>query len=134
MAIVEVTHLTYRYGAVTALDDLSLSVPEGALYALLGPNGSGKTTLLQILMGLRRAHHGHVSVLGVDPSAFSPADRASVGYIAEGQVLPKGMRLEQLERYLAPLYPTWDESLAQQLRERFGLDPARKVGTLSRGE
>jgi ABC-2 type transport system ATP-binding protein len=119
---------------VTALDDLSLSVPDGALYALLGPNGSGKTTLLQILMGLRRARHGHVSVLGVDPSAFSQTDRASIGYIAEGQVLPKWMRLEQLERYLAPLYPTWDASLAQQLRERFGLDPARKVGTLSRGE
>jgi ABC-2 type transport system ATP-binding protein len=134
MAVVEVSHLSYSYGHVAALRDLDLSIPEGALYALLGPNGSGKTTLVQILMGLRRPRSGRVSIMGVDSSALTVRDRGMIGYIAEGQPLPGWMRLEQLEAYLAPLYPTWDASLARELRDRFDLDPARKIQTLSRGE
>jgi ABC-2 type transport system ATP-binding protein len=134
MAVVEVDSVSYSYGAHQALRDLSLSIPEGALYALLGPNGSGKTTLLQILMGLRRAQKGRVSLFGVDSDALTVPDRASIGYIAEGQSLPAWMRLDQLEAYLAPLYPTWDRALASHLRERFELDPTRVIKTLSRGQ
>jgi ABC-2 type transport system ATP-binding protein len=134
MAVVEVRDLTYRYGSHPALRNVSLDVPEGAIYALLGPNGSGKTTLLQILMGLRRAQSGQVSILGRDVRTIRASDRASIGYIAEGQALPRWMRLEELEAYLAPLYPTWDPSLAASLRDRFELDPSRKIKTLSRGE
>lgn len=133
MAAIEATQVRYRYGGVTALRDLDLRVPEGALYALLGPNGSGKTTLLQILIGLRRAQAGAATVLGVDSGHLSVGDRARIAYVAEGQSLPSWMRLEELEAYLAPLYPTWDAALASQLRDRFNLDPKRKIGALSRG-
>jgi ABC-2 type transport system ATP-binding protein len=133
MTAVEAHHVTYRYGSVEALCDLDLLVPDGALYALLGPNGSGKTTLLQVLMGLRRPQRGQVSLLGVDSRTLTVKDRAAIGYVAEGQSLPGWMRLEQLEAYLAPLYPTWDAALAASLRERFSLDPKQKIGTLSRG-
>ena len=134
MQAIEATKLTYRYGKHVALDELDLTVPNGALYALLGPNGSGKTTLLQILMGLRPPMSGRVSLLGIDAHALTVRDRSSIGYIAEGQSLPAWMRLEQLESYLAPLYESWDPALANDLRRRFGLDPRRKIGTLSRGE
>jgi ABC-2 type transport system ATP-binding protein len=134
MAVIEATRLTHRYGNHTALDSLDVAVPQGALYALLGPNGSGKTTLMQILMGLRRPSSGRVSIMGVDTAALTLEQRAQVGYIAEGQSLPGWMRLEQVEAYLAPLYPTWDFALARDLRERFALDPSRKIKTFSRGE
>jgi ABC-2 type transport system ATP-binding protein len=111
-----------------------MAVPDGSLYALLGPNGSGKTTLLQILMGLRKAKDGRVEVMGKDVNALTLHDRASMAYIAEGQPLPTWMRLEQLEAYLAPLYESWDSALATELREQFELDPARKIGAMSRGE
>jgi ABC-2 type transport system ATP-binding protein len=134
MAAVEASHLSYSYGRTEALHDVELAVPEGALYALLGPNGAGKTTLLQILMGLRRATSGRVSIMGKDRNTLTRADKARISYVAEGQRLPGWMRLEQLEAYLAPLYPTWDLALADTLRERFSLDPRRRVGTFSRGE
>jgi ABC-2 type transport system ATP-binding protein len=134
MNVIEVSHLTYTYGRVTALRDVELGVPEGALYALLGPNGSGKTTLLQVLMGLRRPDRGRASVMGVNAASLTTRDRSRIGYVAEGQSLPQGMRLRQVEAYLAPLYDTWDATLARELRERFELDPARKIRTLSRGE
>ena len=134
MQAIEATKLSYRYGKQVALADLDLAVPEGALYALLGPNGSGKTTLLQILMGLRRPTSGRVTIMGIDAHALALAHRARIGYIAEGQSLPAWMRLEELEAYLAPLYDTWDPTLASDLRRRFALDPRRKIATLSRGE
>jgi ABC-2 type transport system ATP-binding protein len=134
MQAIEATRLTYRYGKHVALADLDLAVPQGALYALLGPNGSGKTTLLQILMGLRRPTTGRVSLLGLDAHELTIRERSTIAYIAEGQSLPAWMRLEQLESYLAPLYESWDPALANDLRRRFALDPRRKIGTLSRGE
>ncbi len=132
--MIEVRHLTYHYGEHVALNDFSMQVPEGALYALLGPNGSGKTTLLQILMGLRKPHEGTARVMGMDVGALSVTDRSQIAYIAEGQSLPKWMRLEQLEAFLAPLYPTWDKTLATELRQQFELHSHRKIGELSRGE
>lgn len=134
MNAVEVSHLSYSYGRVAALRDVDFVVPEGALYALLGPNGSGKTTLLQILMGLRRAKAGRATVMGIDAAALRPSDRRWLGYVAEGQSLPRWMRLGEVEAYLAPLYDSWDHALANDLRERFELDPTRKIRTLSRGE
>ena len=134
MAMIEAIGVTYRYSRHTALDELDLEVPDGALYALLGPNGSGKTTLMKILIGLLRPMTGRVSIAGVDSRALTLEHRARIGYIAEGQSLPQWMRLEQVEAYLAPLYPTWDPALARDLRARFGLDPSRKIGVLSRGE
>lgn len=134
MNAVAVEGLRYRYGRAVALDDVSFAVPEGAVYALLGPNGSGKTTLLQILMGLRRAQHRHARVLGVDCSKIGVQERQRIGYVAEGQELPGWMRLEQLEAYLAPLYPTWDCALATSLRDRLDLDPKKKIKAMSRGQ
>jgi ABC-2 type transport system ATP-binding protein len=134
MAAITVQSLSYRYGRTLALDRLDLEVPAGEVYALLGPNGSGKTTLLQLLTGLRPLQGGRATVLGTDVQDLSADDRQRIGYVAEGQRLPAWMSLEQLETYLAPLYPSWDRALSVSLRERFGLDPRRKVRTLSRGE
>ena len=134
MSMVEVNRLSYSYGRVHALRDLDMTVPAGALYALVGPNGSGKTTLMQVLLGLRRAQGGSASVMGRDCGTLNASDRATIGYIAEGQSLPGWMSLRQAEAFLAPLYPTWDPALARDLRERFTLDPSRKLKTFSRGE
>ncbi len=134
MSIVEVQNLTHRYGKQVALRDVSLSIPAGSVYALLGPNGSGKTTLLQILMGLMPPTAGTVRVFDTPIAQHTTAHRARIGYVAEGLELPNGMTLAQLERYVAPLYPSWDKALATRLRERFQLDASRKLRTLSRGE
>ena len=135
MAAVQVAGVSYRYGRrVEALSDVSLTVPSGAVYALLGPNGAGKTTLLQILAGLRRPTAGWARVLGKDVTTLGVQDWQVIGYVAEGLRLPGWMTLRQLEAYLAPLYPEWDRSLADELRRRFRLDPDRRIRTFSRGE
>jgi ABC-2 type transport system ATP-binding protein len=68
---IETTGLTRHFGAVCAVDDLSLHAPRGSVYAFLGPNGAGKTTTIRMLLGLTRADHGEVRVFG------EPWDRAN---------------------------------------------------------
>lgn len=134
MAAIAAAGVTHRYGRVEALRGVDWQVPEGALYALLGPNGAGKTTLMRIAAGALRPTRGRVQVLGRASDTLRVADRQWLGWVAESQRLPEWMTLAELERYLAPLYDTWDPGLATELRQRFELDPARRLGTLSRGE
>lgn len=133
-APVSARNLGFRFGRKVVFEDVSFDVPQGALYALLGPNGAGKTTLMQTLMGIRRQYRGNASVLGRECSKLRVEDRQRMGYVAEGLKLPGWMRLEQLEAYLAPMYPTWDHEHASSLRSRFELDPKASIGKMSRGQ
>ena len=66
-SVISVSELTRRFGATTALDSVSLSLPRGAVYGLVGANGAGKTTLIRHVLGLLRAQSGSVRVFGLDP-------------------------------------------------------------------
>jgi sulfate transport system ATP-binding protein len=77
---IEVSRVYKRFGAFTALDDVSLAVDSGQLTALLGPSGGGKSTLLRIIGGLEEADSGTVSIDGVDATAV-PAQRRNVGFV-----------------------------------------------------
>jgi ABC-2 type transport system ATP-binding protein len=135
MNAIEVQQLSYRYGRKTqALQDITIDVPRAAIYGLIGPNGAGKSTLLQCCAGLRHPRSGGVRVFGTDVRTTSPIVAGLMTYMAESVKLPEKMTLAQLEAYIAPLHARWDHALAVSLRERFALDPSRKVGTLSRGE
>lgn len=131
---VQVRGLTVRFWRTRVLDQLALTVPSGALYALLGPNGTGKTTLLRALAGIYPVAPGVVSLLGHDRATLPLAVQQRVGYVAEGQQLPGDFTVRQLERYLAPLYPAWDAARSAQLLERFGVPTTRRLGALSRGQ
>jgi len=68
-SVISVSELTRRFGATTALDSVSVSLPRGAVYGLVGANGAGKTTLIRHILGLLRAESGSVRVFGLDPVA-----------------------------------------------------------------
>ena len=125
--------LTKRFGRVRALEGLSVSVPQGAVHALVGPNGAGKTTLIKILMNIFRASSGTATVLGTDSRKVSGKAFASIGYVSENQQLPNWMRVGTFLRYLRPFYPTWDTQLETQLVQMFDLPLDRKLKQLSRG-
>jgi sulfate transport system ATP-binding protein len=83
---VEVVRVSKRFGAHVALDDVSLSVAEGALVVLLGPSGSGKTTLLRVLAGLEQPDAGRVAFGGADAARMPPRDRR-VGFVFQHHAL-----------------------------------------------
>jgi ABC-2 type transport system ATP-binding protein len=80
--------LTRRFGDVTALSDLDLTVADGELFGLLGPNGSGKTTTIEILTGQLQPSEGSATVLGHDPVADPLAVRRAVGILPEREDPP----------------------------------------------
>ena len=77
---IEIRHVTKRFGPFTALDDVTLEIPEGSLTALLGPSGSGKSTLLRIVAGLERPDSGEVRLAGEDATRLAP-QRRNVGFV-----------------------------------------------------
>jgi len=80
-------HLRQGYGKRTVLHDVSLDVPRGQTFALLGRNGAGKTTLIRTLLGLLAPHGGSVEVLGLNPVLRPLEIRSRVGYLAEDQAM-----------------------------------------------
>jgi len=131
--IIETRNLTKRFGRHMAVDGVSLSVPEGAIVALVGANGAGKTTTLRLLMNLIRADSGEAKVLGVDSQHLGVPEYARLGYVSENQKLPSGLTLDQFFAWLRPLYATWDREREAEIRRRLDLPADRKLGQLSRG-
>src|SRR5438552_11831840 len=115
-AVIEVSDLTRRFGATTALASVSLSLPRGAVYGLVGANGAGKTTLIKHVLGLLRAESGTVRVFGLDPVADPVAVLSRIGYLSEEHDLPGWMRVDELILYTRAFYPGWDDAYAEELR------------------
>jgi ABC-2 type transport system ATP-binding protein len=133
-AVVAVTDLSRRFGAKTVLNEVSLYVPRGSVFGLVGENGAGKTTLIKHILGLLRAESGTVRVFNLDPAADPVAVLGNVGYLSEQPDLPGWMRVEELMRYTQAFYPNWDRAYAEALRAQFGLNPAQRLNTLSKGQ
>jgi ABC-2 type transport system ATP-binding protein len=133
-SVIEVRGLTRRFGKKSALHDVSLTIPRGSVFGLVGENGAGKTTLLKHLLGLLRAEIGSVRVFGRDPVADPVGVLGRIGCLSEDRDLPDWMRIDALMRYNQAFYPTWDEDYADELRREFALDSRQRVSTLSRGQ
>jgi ABC-2 type transport system ATP-binding protein len=126
-------HLSRKFGRLEAVRDFTLKVPEGSLYALLGPNGAGKTTAIYLLMNLLRPTAGEAFVLGTKSTRVGPSQLAQIGYVSENQQFPGWMTVKQLLEFCKPLYPSWDDSLCNNLVRKFELPLDRKIRALSRG-
>lgn len=138
MAMIELRQLSKTYGAVTALSNLDLSVPEGCLYGLLGPNGAGKTTTLRILATLLAPDGGSVQVDGVDALKHPREVRRLLGYVAQEVAIDKilsGRELLQLQGDLYHLNRADRDHRIDDLIDRLGMEPwiDRRCGTYSGG-
>jgi ABC-2 type transport system ATP-binding protein len=131
--IVETRGLTKKFGRFEAIEALDLRIPEGSVFALIGPNGSGKTTTIRLLMNILRADRGQALVLGTPSERLAPADFQRIGYVSESQKLPDALSLAHYFEYLRSLYPAWDRTLEAQLCAQFELPSARRIRHLSHG-
>ena len=129
-AAIQTHELAKGYGQTVALHPLTLTIPRGAVFALVGHNGAGKTTLIKLLMNMIRPSSGSATILDSDTLSLTGEDFTRIGYASENQELPDWMTVRQFLAYLKGFYPTWDDAaLVQQLE----LPLDRKLKHLSRG-
>ena len=129
---IETRDLVKRYGSIAAVDGLSLSVPRGAVYALVGRNGSGKTTTIRMLLDLARPDAGTARVLGMDAHAERVKVLERVGYVSDRPLL-SGWTGEQLVRFNRGFYPHWSDELVARYVRVFDIPMKQRFRNLSRG-
>jgi ABC-2 type transport system ATP-binding protein len=118
---------------VTALDNVSLSIPEGSIVGLIGKNGSGKTTLMRHIIGLYLPTSGECHTLGCPSGKLGSAELSRIGIVHQENLFLDWMTVEQHLRYVASFYRTWDRDRETRLLRELELEPKARVGTLSPG-
>lgn len=141
-AVIELANVTKRFGRETALDDVTLSVPPGVVFALLGENGAGKTTAIRLMLGLAEATSGEVRVLGLPSRRRGLEIRRRVGYLPERPTLYEWMTAAEIGWFTAGFYadagrgnaPVADfQHYFRTLLTGFDVPPNRRLSQLSRG-
>ena len=136
--MIEVNHLTKRYGGRTAVNDISFTVARGEIVGLLGPNGAGKSTTMRMLSGFLPGTSGSVRIGGFDVAHEADAVRRRIGYMPENNPLHPEMRVREYLKFRARLKGLgWRESRrrVQVVIEQCGLGDvcSRVIGQLSKG-
>ena len=122
--------LTKRYGSLTALDHVNLTLESGRIVGLLGPNGSGKTTLLKLANGLLVPSSGEILL---DGSAPGVETKRIVSYLPDANYLPDWMSVEGLLELFQDFYQDFDVVKAKEMLLQLNLDGSRKLKTFSKG-
>ena len=130
--MLEMNSVTKTFGTFKALDDLTLTVPQGAVYGLVGPNGAGKSTAIRHLTGVYRPDSGTVQVDG-QPVYENPAVKSDIGYIPDEIFFFPSATMEDMRRFYKGLYPRFDEDLYRRLYDIFRLPKNGQIRRFSKG-
>lgn len=131
--VIQLKNVTKRFGSHTALADVSLEVPPGVVFALLGENGAGKTTAIKVLLGLEEATAGQARVLSLDSRRDGEQIRRRVGYVPERPTLYEWMSVAEIGWFAAGFYDAAFLPRYDSLVEQYQLPRQRKIKELSKG-
>ena len=131
--MIEAINLIKTFEEIRALDRLTLTVPENAVYGLVGPNGAGKSTLIRHLTGIYRQDAGELRING-EPVYENPAVKAKIASIPDEIPYWSQATIEDMMRFYASVYPHFDRQYYEQLGRVFELDEKRMMRKLSKGQ
>ena len=114
--MLELKNVTKCFGNFKALDDLSMTVPKGAVYGLVGPNGAGKSTAIRCLLGVYRPEAGEITMNG-ERIYENPAVKTAIGSIPDEIFYFPSATLEDMRKYYRGMYPKFDDALFERLYE-----------------
>ena len=130
--MIEVKNLVKTFDGFRALDELTMTVPRGAVYGLVGPNGAGKSTLLRHLTGIYRPDSGTVTVDG-EPVFENPAVKRRIAYIPDDVFYFRSASIADMANFFAGACPTFDWERYEKLRKAFDLDEKQPIRRFSKG-
>ena len=124
--------VTKKFGDFTALNELSLKVPQGAVYGLVGPNGAGKSTAIRLLTGIYRPDSGSITMEG-HPIYENPAIKERICSIGDESFHFPSANLEDMRKFYKGIYPRFDDELFNRLYEVFQLPKTGAIRRFSKG-
>jgi ABC-2 type transport system ATP-binding protein len=130
MSTIEISNLRKVYGSTTALDGVSLRIPQGTVFGLLGPNGAGKTTAFRCMLGLARSTSGETLY---DGKPLAPKTFERVAYVPERSVLYDWMTVAEHLEMNRRAFASFRPERASELLAQFGIDPRKRARALSKG-
>ena len=130
--MLKLQNVSKSFDGFLALDNLTLNVPQGAVYGLVGPNGAGKTTAIRHITGVYRPDSGSVTLAG-EPVFENPEAKAKIGYIPDDIFYYPAATLEDMRRFYRDIYPTFDDALFERLRDIFPLPEKSPIRRFSKG-
>ena len=130
--MLEMQGVTKTFDGFKALNDLSMTIPKGAVYGLVGPNGAGKSTAIRCFVGAYRPDSGTVTLDGL-PIYENPQAKARIGSIPDEIFYFPSATLEDMRKYYKGIYPAFDEGLFEKLYEAFQLPKKTQLRRFSKG-
>lgn len=130
--MIEIKNATMRFDDIAALDGVSITIPEGCAYGLLGSNGAGKSTLLRLLSGIYRPYSGEVTIDGQAVYNNVPV-KSQVFFINDETAQFNDMTLTEMKDYYKRFYPNFSEELFEKLHKTIELPMKKRLNTFSKG-
>ena len=130
--MLEMKNVTKTFGTFKALDDLTMTVPKGAVYGLVGPNGAGKSTAIRHMTGVYRPDRGEITLEGMKIYE-NPAQKERIGYIPDDIFYFPSATMEEMRKYYAGIYKNFDNELFERLYEVFQLPKKSPIRRFSKG-
>ena len=130
--MLEIKNVTKTFDGFKALDNLSLTVPKGAVYGLVGPNGAGKSTVIRHLTGIYRPDAGEITLDGA-PIYENPTAKTRIGYIPDDIFYFPSATLEEMRKFYKGIYPNFDDQLFTRLYDIFQLPKKSPIRRFSKG-
>ena len=119
-AVIELVHLVKQFGDLIAVNDVTLTIPRGEFFAMLGPNAAGKTTTLKVLAGLMKPTAGHARVCGFDVQTQSLEARRRLAYVPDFPFLYEKLTAREFFRFIGQLFQMDDARIAASAQELIG--------------
>ena len=130
--MLKMDRVTKCFGDFKALDQLTMTVPKGAVYGLVGPNGAGKSTAIRNITGVYRPDSGRISMEGMDIYE-NPVQKGRMGYIPDDIFYFPSASLEEMRRFYKGMYPAFDDALFERLYDVFQLPKKSPIRRFSKG-
>ena len=130
--MLELKNVTKTFGSFKALDDLTMTVPKGAVYGLVGPNGAGKSTAIRHITGIYRPDFGSITLDG-QPIYENPDIKQTIGYIPDDVFFFPSATMEEMRKFYKGMYPNFDDALFERLYEAFNLPRKGQIRRFSKG-